>query len=71
MKQQNNQPRNINGRATARADAANRPGGDVFECPMEGCGRSFTTKTGLGVHMNRAHKDDFDRLRNAEEEGKQ
>ena len=27
MDQQNIQPRNINGRATARVDAANRPGG--------------------------------------------
>lgn len=34
------------------------PGGpDGHPCPVQGCGRSFTTKTGLGVHIRRAHPD--------------
>ena len=42
---QNNQPRNINGRATARADAVDQFVEDeVYACPVEGCGRTFSKK---------------------------
>ena len=67
-----NQPRNNSGRATARADAVNHPEEDeVYECPIKGCGRTFVKKGGLGVQLQRTHKDDYDRIKLAEGEGKQ
>lgn len=68
----NDQPR-IQITSVSLTPAVSRPGAqqerdvevlvqnDAFPCDV--CKRSFSTKTGLGVHMSRMHKDRFDELR--------
>ncbi|CAG9773713.1 unnamed protein product [Ceutorhynchus assimilis] len=39
--------------------SSTQPNPDPFQCQL--CPRKFGTKTGLGVHMRRAHLDELDR----------
>lgn len=67
---QNNMPRiaEINSVISPTANVGAQQGRNVDANPVVGhlcveCGRSFGTKTGLGVHMSRQHKDRLDELR--------
>ncbi|KAK1134257.1 hypothetical protein K0M31_012039 [Melipona bicolor] len=46
--------------------SANPTPPDSFQCLFPGCDRTFTTKTGRGVHMRRMHPDWSDDVNRAE-----
>lgn len=52
----------------SRQSAQNGTGGgssnqvvNLYNCESEGCGKSFSTQIGLGLHRSRAHRDEYNR----------